>query len=236
MFYDQAEQVLQGGAVVRQGGRQAPLQHAHAPRRRLRDQGRLRAGRHRVRGGQEVVREQQVQRPQRGVLLPRVRLRGAEPPEEERGDPAAPVVLEDHLQGRAAAKNTPTSARSRRRSRAGSAARSSSRPACELAERIASSAGRGGAERARAGSVERAVDAARVRASARTACRRSENRQQKRALRRYSVGRDQATKAAHFEAALWYRLLCAVRAPRTVRDPGRAGECDVCATSAVTFP
>ena len=39
MFYDQAEQVLREGTFVREGRRQAPLQHARAARRRLRDKG-----------------------------------------------------------------------------------------------------------------------------------------------------------------------------------------------------
>ena len=41
MFYDQEEQVLREGLSFANGRRQARLQHAHAPRRRIRDQGRL---------------------------------------------------------------------------------------------------------------------------------------------------------------------------------------------------
>jgi hypothetical protein len=41
---------------------------------------------------------------------------------------------------------------------------------------------------------------------------------------------------AHFEAALWYRLLCAIRVPQSGGTWGATGEGDVGGNSAVTFP
>ena len=71
MFYDQAEQVLREGlSFAKEDDKHLFNLHALLGDA-YENQGRLRARGHRVRGREEVVREQQVQRPQGGVLQPR---------------------------------------------------------------------------------------------------------------------------------------------------------------------
>ena len=73
MFFDQAEQVLREGLSFAKEDDKHLFNLHSLLGRRLREQGRLPARRHRVRGGQEGVRQQQVQRPQGSLLQPRRR-------------------------------------------------------------------------------------------------------------------------------------------------------------------
>ena len=114
MFYDQAEQVLKEGLSVRQGGRQAPLQPAHPARRACtRTKGDVPRAVTEYEAAKKSCDSNKCTDHKEAYFNLGSAYAELEPAAEERGDPAAAVVLEDHLQGRRTRPSTPTSARSR---------------------------------------------------------------------------------------------------------------------------
>ena len=102
MFYDQAEQVLARGAVLRQGGRQAPLQHARpCSAASTRTRATITRAVTEYEAAKKSCDSNKCNDHKEAFFNLGVGLRRADPAEEERGHPAASVVLEDHLQGRA---------------------------------------------------------------------------------------------------------------------------------------
>ena len=120
MLIEQAEQVLKEGLSFAKRRRQAPLQPALAPRQLYENKGDISARGHRVRGRQEGVREQQVQRPQRGLLQPGIAYAELNPPGRTR--PSSSSSRSGRSPARARRAKYGDQCASRRRSRVGSAA------------------------------------------------------------------------------------------------------------------
>ena len=227
MFFDQAEQVLREGlSFAKEDDKH--LFNLHALLGSLyENKGDFSARGHRVRSGEEVVRQQQVQRPQRGVFQPRHGVRGAEPA-ARRTRPSSSCSRSGRSPARARSRpSTPTSApvagdrAPDGRHRCSSRRCAARRPGCRARR-----------PRVRRDHFRRAREP-----RARTWSERICRSRFRMPVGGIVVGRERR-EGRPLEAALWYRLLCAVHVHAELSRAGHAiRECDLRTTgSAVPSP